>query len=193
MKNDHPNNPVDYVKKYMQDEEKEIIEIACKLINAKTENPPGNEILAVRIVEDFFKSLQIPYKIYEKTTDRANIVGYIGCRGERPFAPALLVACHLDVVPAGDGWEKNPFEAWVENGRIYGRGASYNKGQMASMMATAKFLKENESRLKGQFILAGVADEERGSRLGLEYLLDNSVMKRVEMVRKIGDRHYYEE
>ncbi len=161
----------------MQNEEKEIVDLTCKLINAKTENPPGDEILAVRIVEDFFQSLKIPYKIFEKAKNRANIVGYIGGRGERPFSPTLLVACHLDVVPAGDDWKRNPFEAWIENGRIYGRGSSDNKGQMASMMAVVKFLKENESKLKGQFILAGVADEERGSTLGLEYLLNECGMK----------------
>ena len=171
------NNIVDYVKNYMQSEEKEIVDLTCKLINARTENPPGDEILAVRIVEDFFQSLQIPYKIFEKTKNRANIVGYIGGRGERAFAPTLLVACHLDVVPAGDDWKRNPFEAWIENGRIYGRGSSDNKGQMASMMAVSKFLKENESKLKGQFILAGVADEERGSTLGLEYLLNECGIK----------------
>ncbi len=172
MKYDTSNNLGELVGNYMQGEEKEIVDLACKLISAKTENPPGDEILAVRIVEDFFQSLKIPYKIFEKTKDRANIVGYIGGGGERPFAPTLLVACHLDVVPAGDDWKRNPFEAWLENGRIYGRGSSDNKGQMASMMAVAKFLKENESRLKGQFILAGVADEERGSALGLEYLVN---------------------
>ncbi|MDN3514469.1 MAG: M20 family metallopeptidase [Candidatus Brocadia sp.] len=172
MNNSSSNNLVNHVKNYMQNKEKEIVDLTCKLINAKTENPPGNEILAAKVVEDFFKSLQIPYTIHEKITGRANIVGYIGGRGERPFAPTLLVACHLDVVPAGDDWKRNPFEAWIENGRIYGRGSSDNKGQMASMMAVARFLKENESKLKGQFILAGVADEERGSVLGLEYLLN---------------------
>ncbi|HHT9116496.1 MAG TPA: M20 family metallopeptidase [Candidatus Wunengus californicus] len=172
-----PNNSLESVKKYMRNEEKGIVDLACSLINARTENPPGDEILAVRIVEDFFKSLQIPYKIFEKTKDRANIVGYVGGRGERPFAPTLLVACHLDVVPAGDDWKRNPFEAWLENGRIYGRGSCDNKGQMASMMAVAKFLKENEATLKGQFILAGVADEERGSTLGLEYLLNECGIK----------------
>ena len=177
MKSNHSNNLVDYIKNYMQNEGKDIIDLACKLINAKTENPPGDEILAACIVEDFFQSLQIPYKIFEKTKNRANIVGYIGGKGERPFAPALLVACHLDVVPAGDDWKRNPFEAWIENGRIYGRGSSDNKGQMASMMAVAKFLKENESTLKGQLILAGVADEERGSTLGLEYLLNECGIK----------------
>ena len=68
--------------------------------------------------------------------------------------------------------ERNPFNAWVENGRIFGRGASDNKGQMAAMMAVTRFLKENESRLKGQLILIGAADEERGSSLGLEYLVN---------------------
>ncbi|MBM4066970.1 MAG: M20 family metallopeptidase, partial [Planctomycetes bacterium] len=126
MKYDTSNNLREFVGNYMQNEEKEIIDLTCKLINAKTENPPGDEILAVRIVEDFFQSLQIPCKIFEKTKNRANIVGYIG-KGK----PALLVACHLDVVPAGDDWKRNPFEAWIENGRIYGRGSSDNKGQMA--------------------------------------------------------------
>ena len=77
MKSNHSNNLVDYIKNYMQNEGKDIIDLACKLINAKTENPPGDEILAACIVEDFFQSLQIPYKIFEKTKNRANIVGYI--------------------------------------------------------------------------------------------------------------------
>lgn len=163
---------IDQVKEYMQNQEKEIIDFSCKLIGARTENPPGNEILAVHIVENFFRSLQIPYTISEKIKGRANIIGYIGTKDQTHPAPTLLVACHLDVVPAGDDWKRNPFEAWVENGRIYGRGASDNKGQMASLMAVAKFLKENEDALKGRFLLAGVADEERGSALGLEYLLN---------------------
>ncbi len=159
-------NLTDTVKQYMQNKEREIVDLACKLISAQTENPPGNEILAVPVVKDFFRSLNIPYKTFEKVKDRTNILGYIG-----QGSPTLLVACHLDVVPAGDDWKRNPFEAWIENGRIYGRGSSDNKGQMAAMMAVARFLKENESKLKGQLILAGVADEERGSSLGLEYLL----------------------
>lgn len=166
------NNVISYVKEYMQNEEEEIIDLTCKLINKKTENPPGDELLAVQVIEDFFTSLQIPYTIFEKVKKRANIVGYIGRKDITTTTPTLLVACHLDVVPAGDDWKNDPFEAWIENGRIYGRGASDNKGQMASMMAVARLLKENEPNLKGQFLLIGVADEERGSTLGLEYLLN---------------------
>ncbi|MCF6147091.1 MAG: M20 family metallopeptidase [Candidatus Kuenenia sp.] len=165
------NDMVKDIEKYMQDETNEIITFARKLINTKTENPPGNEILAVSVVEEYFNLLKIPYKIFEKEKSRTNIIGYIGKKERTQGALSLLAACHLDVVPAGDGWLKDPFDAYVENGRIFGRGSSDNKGQMASLMAVAKYLKENESRLKGQFILAGVADEERGSALGMEYLL----------------------
>ncbi len=154
------------IKSYMQNEEQRIVDDTRTLINARTENPPGNEIAAARVVEAFFTSLGIPYTLFEKTKDRTNIVGRIGSG-----SPSLLVACHLDVVPAGDGWKRDPFDAWVENGRIFGRGTSDNKGQMAAMMAVARFLKENEFRLKGQLILVGAADEERGSNLGLEYLV----------------------
>ncbi len=77
-----------------------------------------------------------------------------------------------DVVPPGDGWDTDPFKSVVKNGRIFGRGANDNKGQMASMLVLAKLLKDNESRLNGSLLLIGAADEEKGSRLGLEYLLD---------------------
>lgn len=152
---------------YINDKRDEIVDILSQLIGARTENPPGNERCAVEVVKAYFDSVGIEYKVFEKERDRTNIVGYVGSG-----SLALLVGCHLDVVPAGDGWISDPFEAKIINDRVYGRGANDNKGQMASMMALARFLKENESHLKGKFILVGAADEERGSRLGFEYLLN---------------------
>jgi len=43
---------------------------------------------------------------------------------------------HIDVVPAGTGWTKPPFGALIENGYIYARGATDNKGAtIASLYA----------------------------------------------------------
>ncbi len=152
---------------YLQSQEEEIIRLATELIGANTVNPPGNEYLAVSVVEKYFKAHGIRYEIFEKNKGRTNIAGYIGSGN-----PILLVACHLDVVPPGDGWDTDPFKVVIKNGRMYGRGANDNKGQMASMLVLARFLKENESKLNGTFLLIGVADEEKGSSLGLKYLLD---------------------
>lgn len=156
-----------HLMNYINNKRQEIIEILSKLINANTENPPGNEISAVHIVKEYFASCGIEYKVFEKVKDRSNIIGYIG-KGK----PEFLIVCHLDVVPAGDGWSADPFKARIKDGRVYGRGANDNKGEMASMMVLARFLKENESHLKGTFMIAGAADEETGSDLGAEYLVN---------------------
>ena len=49
-----------------------------------------------------------------------------------PAAPRVLVYGHHDVQPAelADGWDHEPFDARESGGRIYGRGASDDKGQV---------------------------------------------------------------
>jgi acetylornithine deacetylase/succinyl-diaminopimelate desuccinylase family protein len=166
------------VKEFVRAHREELIGLTCQLIRARTENPPGRESLAAKVVEDYLNELHIPYSLHEKEPDRTNIVARIGPPAtKKGRAKSLLVACHLDVVPAGDGWETDPFKPYVKNGRIYGRGATDNKGQMAACMVLARFLKENEQRLQGEFILIGAADEEKGSKLGLEYLLEECGLK----------------
>ena len=39
-----------------------------------------------------------------------------------------VVMAHLDVVPAGEGWESDPFTMTIRDGFAYGRGVSDNKG-----------------------------------------------------------------
>ena len=49
-----------------------------------------------------------------------------------PGAPRVLVYGHHDVQPAvlGDGWNYEPFEPYEKDGKIFGRGASDDKGQV---------------------------------------------------------------
>ncbi len=145
------------------------------LIKARTVNPPGDEHLAAAVVEHFFITRSIAYDKYELEPGRTNIVGRVG-----HGSPCVAVVCHLDVVPAGDGWETDPFHPVEKNGRIYGRGAKDNKGSMASAMAAMEWLKENESQLKGQVLLIGAADEERGSRLGTQFLFDQNKLPTID-------------
>src|SRR4051794_36184187 len=57
-----------------------------------------------------------------------------------PARPRLLLACHVDTVPAADpgSWQRDPFSAELDDGRIWGRGGSDMKaGVVAAAAAVA--------------------------------------------------------
>jgi acetylornithine deacetylase len=79
-----------------------------------------------------------------------------------------MLNAHLDTVDVAG--MKEPFSGAVRNGRLYGRGAYDMKGSLAACMAAAKTLAASGRRLRGDLVVAAVADEEYGS-LGTADLL----------------------
>lgn len=88
--------------------------------NATPEAPLGNH---VKEALDWILALGEKDGFLTKNT--GNLAGHIEM-GEG--AEILGVLCHVDVVPAGDGWTYPPFEGKVEKGRLYARGAIDDKG-----------------------------------------------------------------
>jgi len=92
---------------------------------------------------------------------------------------------HMDVVPPGELalWRGDPFRAWVEGGKIYGRGVEDNQQDLvASIFALKACLAEN---IKPSYDvgLALVADEETGSQKGIEYVLNQTeVFKKNDLI-----------
>lgn len=86
-----------------------------------------------------------------------NVLGRVG---NGPIT--ILYDSHIDTVGVGDpaAWAFDPFEGKVENGVVYGRGASDNKMAIATMVHGARLLKE--LGLDGAFTLwvAGIVEEE---------------------------------
>ena len=54
----------------------------------------------------------------------------------------FAILCHLDVVPAGDGWTKDPFGGVIEDGKIWGRGTTDDKGPAICSLYALKALKD---------------------------------------------------
>jgi succinyl-diaminopimelate desuccinylase len=88
------------------------------------------------------------------------------------------ILCHLDVVPAGSGWTKPPFEGILENDRLYGRGALDDKGPaIASLFAMYK-LKESGYTPKKRIRLILGTNEESGSKC-MAYYCDHEELPTV--------------
>lgn len=101
----------------------------------------------------------------EPTKGRPSIVGRVKGSGG---GESLMFNGHIDTVTLV-GYEGDPLSGKLVDGKIYGRGAGDMKGGLAAAMialANAKTL-----GLKGDVILAAVADEEDGS-LGTEQVLN---------------------
>ncbi len=88
--------------------------------------------------------------------------GYIGHAdlGEGDDEEALAILAHLDVVPVGDGWKHEHFGAQIENGKIYGRGTSDDKGPAAAALYAMKAVQLAGIPLKRKVRLILGCDEE---------------------------------
>lgn len=49
---------------------------------------------------------------------------------------------HMDVVPAGPGWNTDPFEPVIKDGNLYGRGSSDDKGPSIAAYYALKMIKD---------------------------------------------------
>lgn len=74
----------------------------------------------------------------------------------------LAILAHLDVVPVGDNWEKDPFGAEIYNGFMYGRGTQDDKGPAVAALYALKAVKEAGIPLKREVRLILGTDEESG-------------------------------
>ncbi|WP_425058897.1 Succinyl-diaminopimelate desuccinylase [Sporomusa carbonis] len=89
-----------------------------------------------------------------------NIIGHI--KGNRP-GKTILFDGHIDTVPVADEskWQHAPFAGQLEDGKIYGRGASDMKGAVSAMIAAAGYFAADSRRdFAGDIYVAGVVHEE---------------------------------
>jgi len=81
--------------------------------------------------------------------------------GSNPALGPIVVSAHMDVVEARpEDWERDPFTPVVENGYLYGRGASDTKFDASLAIAALIELRREGFRPKRSIIIAFSGDEE---------------------------------
>ena len=107
------------------------------------------------------QALDYMYKIAERdgfgTHDVDHIAGRIEAgKGDDVFG----ILCHVDVVPAGDGWDSDPFNPVVTDDKIIARGTLDDKGPTIAAYYAVKILNEMNVNWKKRIHIIIGTDEE---------------------------------
>ena len=87
-----------------------------------------------------------------------------------PAKPTLILNSHLDTISPNAGYTRNPFQASVEDGRLYGLGSNDAGASVVALMAAFLYF-ESRTDLNHNLIYAATAEEEISGPGGIEALL----------------------
>lgn len=139
----------------------EIVELLQQLVAIDSINPDlvpggaGEENIA-RFIADWFHQAGLEVVWDEAVPGRPNVIGIArGTGGGR----SLLLNAHMDTV--GVVGMERPHDPFIQDNRLYGRGAYDMKAGLAAIMAAGADAKKRS--LRGDVIVTAVADEEYAS------------------------------
>lgn len=158
-------------EKLSADESKELIDLLKELIRIPSSVKDGSEIyefvrsyLERQGMTPAFQSIKSPYVDYP---EYSNLYLKIG-NGK---GPKITLNCHLDTVPSHGKWFYPPFEAYEEDGKIFGLGAADMKGGTAAAIYSLVALANRKKEINGELFLSCVFGEEAPFSLGVDTLL----------------------
>jgi acetylornithine deacetylase len=83
--------------------------------------------------------------------------------------PTILLNSHHDTVPANKAYTRNPLDAIIEDGKLFGLGSNDAGGCLVSLLATFLYFYENENS-EYNLIFAASAEEEISGTGGIELM-----------------------
>jgi acetylornithine deacetylase len=134
-----------------------------RLVQINSINPtlspgaPGEREIA-QFIAGSLQTIGLTTEILEPEPGRTSVLGRLAGSGA---GRSLMLNAHCDTVDVPGMAE--PFSGALRDGKIYGRGSYDMKGSLAACMAAAKAVVDSGTRLRGDLLVAAVADEEYGS------------------------------
>ena len=130
--------------------QKEAIGLLIQLISTPSQSK--NEEQTAHIIEDFFKRKNI-----EVERKKNNV--WVKNKYFDTSKPTILLNSHHDTVKPNAGYTRSPYQADIEEGKLYGLGSNDAGGALVSLIATFLYFYEKES-LSHNLILLASAEEE---------------------------------
>lgn len=139
----------------------EAIQLLKKLI--ATQSFSKEEDKTAELIEDFFIKKNIPFQRKKNNIWASNL--YFDAD-----KPTLLLNSHHDTVKPNKSWTRDPFEALVEEDKLFGLGSNDAGGCLVSLLATFCYFYERKN-LTYNIVIAATAEEEISGKEGLEVVL----------------------
>ncbi len=138
------------------------LDLAKRAIALRSVRGPGNQVPQVAAL---FKSALVAggFSDADVTITPVDDTAFLIARwkGHEPKLKPLVISGHMDVVEAKPAdWQRDPFTPVIENGLLYGRGASDMKLDDALAVAALVELKREGYRPRRDIVLAFSGDEE---------------------------------
>jgi putative selenium metabolism hydrolase len=143
----------------------ELAALAAELV--RTPSPSGQEGAAAQLLYAAMKR----QGFHEVWVDpMGNVIGRYGAgRG-----PRLLFDGHMDTIDVGDrrAWSREPFGGIIEDGILYGRGATDMKAGLVAMIFGVRLLAALDVQLGGDLYVAFVVQEEPCEGMAAQVLFE---------------------
>jgi acetylornithine deacetylase/succinyl-diaminopimelate desuccinylase-like protein len=146
-------------------------ELLRNLIRFDTSNPPGNERECIAYIDRLLRDAGLETTTRARDAERPSLIARLPGRGE---APPLLLYGHVDVVTTeGQQWRYPPFEARLEDGYVWGRGALDMKSGMAMLISALLRAKAAGLVPGGDVVFCALSDEEGFGDYGAKFLVES--------------------
>lgn len=162
----------------------EVVDFAARLVRIPTVNPPGEEYEAcANAIGDQLRAHGaevhlLPAVGKVEHTPRHPRINVVGRHEGGAAGPAIHLNGHFDVVPAGQGWTRDPFGGEIVGDRLYGRGACDMKAGLAAAVFAAEAIRRAGVALALPIEISGTVDEESGGFAGVAWLAEHGWLSR---------------
>ncbi len=139
------------------------------------DQPAGREEDIANLVAEKLEAIGLKVEKHALEPGRPNIIGTLS--GRSPDGPTLILNDHLDTYPAGDPakWTAtggNPYEPTRIGDRLYGRGTSDTRANLACTLLAVDAIQKAGIALNGTIKCVYTVDEEKNGPKGALYLLN---------------------
>jgi succinyl-diaminopimelate desuccinylase len=167
----------------------EIVLTLQEFVRVPTVNPPGEKYETfVELMGGIFEDLGYETEVFDvpesrldelaphgEGLPRPNLVARLRGEGD---GPRVHLNGHYDVVPAGNDWSRDPFGGELEDGRIFGRGATDMKSGLVAQIFAVEALRRAGVPLSGEIVQSAVPDEETvgNKNAGTYFLVEKGII-----------------